>query len=81
MPWGESLYFRLFARITRKIANPTPTTATANININSNSTIIEVNTIGLASSGMDGSFWKAISQQTLQKGAMLEFLDIYLIII
>jgi hypothetical protein len=62
---GESLYFRLFARITRKIANPTPATATAKINIPINSTITEENTMGLASSGIDGSFWTAINQQTL----------------
>jgi hypothetical protein len=62
MSWDESLYFWLFARITRKIANPIPTTATAKTNIIINSTITEENTIGLASSGMDGSLWTAINQ-------------------
>jgi len=61
MSWGESLYFWLFARITRKIANPTPTTATAEINININSIVNEENT----NPGADGSLWTAISQQTL----------------
>ena len=80
MSWDESLYFWLFARITRKIANPIPTTATTKTN-NNISTEEKEKTGMVVTSVSDGSLWTAINQQTLQKRAMLDFLKIHLRII
>ncbi len=80
MSWDESLYFWLFARITRKIANPIPTTATTKTNNNISTENKEEKGM-MVTSVSDGSLWTAINQQTLQKRAMLDFLKIHLRII